>query len=81
MRTVQIATRVNEQQSQKFKEITTALGTSPSDALRMFIAAFISEGGFPYQLKVKESIEAFKTEEDATEFATRLSRRMTDEVR
>jgi len=81
MRTVQIATRVDEQQSRKFKEIATSLGTSPSDALRMFIAAFVSEGGFPYQLKVKRTVEAFDSEEEATEFATRLSGRVLDETR
>jgi DNA-damage-inducible protein J len=81
MATVQIATRVDEQQSRKFRELTQALGTTPSDALRMFIAAFNSEGGFPYDLKVKQSIEAFDNEDEATYFATRISRRIIDEAR
>ena len=29
--------------------------TAPSDALRMFIAAFNSEGGFPYEIKIKKT--------------------------
>ena len=81
MATVQIATRVDEQQSRKFREITGAIGTTPSDALRMFISAFNAEGGFPYDLKIKKNIEAFDNEEEATSFATRMSRRMIDEAR
>jgi DNA-damage-inducible protein J len=81
MPTVQIATRVDEQQSQKFRVITKAIGTTPSDALRMFITAFNAEGGFPYELKVKQSVEAFNNEEEATSFATMMSRRLLDEVR
>jgi len=75
MATVQIATRVDEQQSRKFREITNAIGTTPSDALRMFIASFISEGGFPYDVKIKNNIEAFDNEDEATTFATRISKR------
>jgi DNA-damage-inducible protein J len=81
MATVQIATRVDEQQNRKFREITAAIGTTPSDALRMFITAFNAEGGFPYDLKIKKSIDAFDNEEEATSFATRMSRRMINEAR
>ena len=81
MKTVQIATRIDERQSRKFREVTNAIGTTPSDALRMFIAAFVTEGGFPYQLKIKKTVEAFDSEEEAAEFATDLSRRLLDETR
>jgi DNA-damage-inducible protein J len=82
MATVQIATRIDEVQSRKFRAITKALGTTPSDALRMFIASFNAEGGFPYETKVKQvDIEAFESEADATAFATRFSRRVIHETR
>ena len=80
MATVQIATRVDEQQSQQFREITKAIGTTPSDALRMFIAKFNSEGGFPYEIKIKKTVEAFDSEDEATSFATRASKRLLNET-
>jgi DNA-damage-inducible protein J len=82
MQKIQIATRVNEEQSLRFKAITNALGTTPADALRMFIMKFNAEGGFPYETKVKMSdIEAFESEDEATAFASRLSRRVVNETR
>ena len=81
MATVQIATRVDEQQNRQFREITRAIGTTPSDALRIFIASFNSEGGFPYEIKIKKNVEAFDSEDEATSFATRASRRMINETR
>jgi DNA-damage-inducible protein J len=82
MSTVQVATRIDEEQNRRFRAITKALGTTPSDALRMFIASFNAEGGFPYETKLRtREIEAFNNEEDATAFATRLSMRMIDEAR
>ena len=82
MSTVQIATRVDEQQHKRFREITKALGTTPADALRMFIAAFNAEGGFPYETKIKRpGFEAFESEEEATAFVTRIAERMINETR
>jgi DNA-damage-inducible protein J len=81
MATVQIATRVEEQQNRKFREITKAIGTTPSDALRIFIASFIAEGGFPYDVKLKRTVEAFDNEDEATSFATRVSKRALYETR
>jgi antitoxin component of RelBE/YafQ-DinJ toxin-antitoxin module len=48
MPTVQIATRIDETQSRLFRETTSRLGTTPADALRMFVAAFNEHHGFPY---------------------------------
>ena len=82
MATVQIATRVDEQQSRKFRKITKELGTTPSDALRMFIATFNAEGGFPYETKIrKPPFKAFGSEEEATAFVTRVAERMITETR
>ena len=54
MGTVQFATRVDEKQAARFRELTKALGTTPSDALRMFVSAFNANRGFPYDVRVAE---------------------------
>ena len=81
MDTIQIATRIDDQQNRMFREISKAIGTTPSDALRIFIAAFNSEGGFPFDVKLKKNIEAFNNEEEATQFATNISRRILNDTR
>ncbi|MDR1291906.1 MAG: type II toxin-antitoxin system RelB/DinJ family antitoxin [Clostridiales Family XIII bacterium] len=82
MATVQIATRIDEEQSRRFRTITKALGTTPADALRMFVASFNAEGGFPFETKIKMySVEAFDNESEATDFATRVSMRSIHEAR
>ena len=83
MSTVQIATRIDEEQNQLFRETTRKLGTTPADALRMFVTAFNECRGFPYQVRIGAlaSIEAFDTEDEATDFASRTSRRILDEAR
>lgn len=58
MATVQFATRVEESQAERFRRTTAALGTTPSDALRMFVASFNACGGFPYDVRVEEPNEA-----------------------
>lgn len=80
---VQFATRVDDEQSALFKETTRQLGTTPADALRMFIAAFNEHRGFPYEVRLnrKIEIEPFDSEEEATAFATSLSLRPIHEAR
>lgn len=77
----QVATRVDEEQYRLFKEITKRLGTTTSDALRMFVYSFNESGGFPYEVRTKAMPEPFKTEEEATRFATSLSMGLIDETR
>jgi len=83
MSTKQLATRVDEEQEREFRENTRRLGTTPADAMRMFIAAFNTCKGFPYQVRVDSLsvIEPFSTEQEATEFATRLSKRTVHAAR
>ena len=50
---IQFATRVSSEQAQKFKAYTAQLGTTPSDAMRMLIAAFNQNKGFPFEMRVK----------------------------
>ena len=51
----QIATRVNEHEYEVFRATTKNLGTTPSDALRMFIFAFNEHKGFPYTVQTSRS--------------------------
>jgi len=79
MASVQIATRVSEEQNRQFRETALAIGTTPADALRMFVAAFNTAGGFPYTPRLNPVVvEAFDSEEDAARFATHLARKMID---
>jgi DNA-damage-inducible protein J len=73
----QLATRVDEEQERRFRENTRRLGTTPSDAMRMFITAFNTCQGFPYDVRLSAltEVEPFASEEEATEFATRISKR------
>jgi len=83
MGTKQLATRVDEDQAREFRENTRRLGTTPSDAMRMFIVAFNECRGFPYDLRVGAlgEITPFDTEAEATDFATRISRKTLDATR
>ncbi len=70
----QAATRIDEEQYNLFRATTKSIGTTPADALRMFIYAFNEHRGFPYDVKTsKQVVEAFDNEEDATRFATDIS--------
>ena len=81
MDTVQLATRVDKTQDQLFRETTRRLGTTPADAMRVFVAAFNQHRGFPFDVRLAADVEPFATEDEATDFATRTSWRMLDETR
>lgn len=51
---IQFATRVSAAQAEKFKEYTAALGTTPSDAMRILIALFNQHKGFPCEIKLQQ---------------------------
>ena len=55
MTTVQRTFRLDESLDQQFCDIAEKLGTSPSDSLRMFVTAFVSNRGFPFNLRLPES--------------------------
>lgn len=46
---------MDESLDQQFCDIAEKLGTSPSDSLRMFVTAFVSNRGFPFNLRLPES--------------------------
>jgi len=71
--TVQLATRVDKEQEQTFRETTRRLGTTPADAMRVFVAAFNQRRGFPFDVRLAPTVEAFATEDEATDFAAALA--------
>jgi DNA-damage-inducible protein J len=73
MSTVQLATRVEESQDRLFREITRRLGTTPADAIRVFVAAFNQHRGFPFEVRLNQAAEPFETEVAATDFAANMS--------
>ena len=81
MSTVQLATRIEKTQDQLFRDTTRRLGTTPADAMRVFVAAFNQHRGFPFDVRLTADVEPFATEDEAADFATRTSFRMLDETR
>lgn len=75
---VQLATRVDDEQAKRFRAYTAELGTTPSDALRIFIAAFNRSKGFPYEVRLEGGARCvpFESEEEATEFSTKMADEM-----
>ena len=52
---IQFATRVTEDQARMFREYTSQLGTTPSDAMRILIAAFNQYKGFPCDIRLQSA--------------------------
>lgn len=71
--TKQLATRVDETEERIFRNTTRLLGTTPADAMRVFVAAFNQHRGFPFDVRLPIAIDAFDDEDDALDFANRLS--------
>ena len=70
----QASTRVEDAAYDLFQRTAASIGTTPSDALRIFIYSFNDYHGFPYPVRSRRmEVEAFQTEEDATRFATELA--------
>ena len=82
MSTVQVAVRLDSEQHELFRSLTRQLGTTPADALRMFVYAFNAAGGFPYNVRVNSQPRAkpFETEHEALDFSARMTTRLLQEV-
>lgn len=71
---VQLATRVDDAVGETFKSLTKQLGTTPADAMRMFVMAFNANQGFPYEVRVnRPAVEPFSSEEEALNFVGDMS--------
>lgn len=80
MDTVQLATRVEKSQDRLFRETAKKLGTTPADAIRVFVAAFNQHHGFPFDVRLTTDGEPFRTEEEALDFVDHQAMRMLDET-
>ena len=49
----QFATRVSDDQAKLFRAYTAELGTTPSDAMRILITAFVQNKGLPCEIRLK----------------------------
>ena len=73
----QATTRIEDREYEIFQRTAANIGTTTSDALRMFIYAFNDHHGFPYPVQSRRmQVEAFESEEEATDFATDLAMEM-----
>ena len=78
----QLATRVEDREAELFRENTRLLGTTPADAMRIFVSSFNAHRGFPFDVRLPESkVEAFATEQEAADFSDRLALRMMSDAR
>ena len=76
--TVQLATRVETSQERLFRETTRRLGTTPADAMRVFVAALNQHRGFPFDVRLDPEVELLESEDAATEFASHLTEKLLD---
>ncbi len=78
----QLATRVDDLEAERFRENTRLLGTTPADAMRIFVAAFNAHRGFPFEVRLKEpEVEPFATEQQAESFSNQLALKMMQDAR
>ncbi|MCI1664541.1 type II toxin-antitoxin system RelB/DinJ family antitoxin [Bifidobacterium crudilactis] len=56
MSTVQIGIRIDEQEKREFEETATALGISPTAAIKMFIAKFIRDKGINFPVTLNDEV-------------------------
>lgn len=45
---VPITAKIKEEEKDEFVQVAESIGTTPSNAIRMFISAFNKRGGFPF---------------------------------
>ncbi len=62
--------------------MTKLLGTTPADAMRIFVSAFNAHRGFPFDVRLPENmVEPFRTEDEAANFSDHLAVRMIEDAR
>lgn len=78
----QLATRVEDREAELFRENTRLLGTTPADAMRIFVSSFNAHRGFPFDVRLPDpKVEPFATEREAADFSDRLALRMMGDAR
>lgn len=77
---VQLATRVDDEDGKTFKDLTKRLGTTPADAIRMFVMAFNANRGFPYEVRLSDA-QPFESEKEAVNFIDDLATETISDTR
>ena len=73
---VQIGTRIDNKEKLLFEQTAKSLGMSPSVALKIFIAKFNAEHGFPFEIKQNQRVDAFVNEEEVMDFIDEIGGEM-----
>ena len=76
----QIATRVDDVEAERFRETTRLLGTTPAGAMHTFVSAFNVHGA-SRSVSTEPTVEAFASEQEASDFSDRLAMRMMHDAR
>lgn len=58
--------KVKPEEKERFSKICDEIGTTPSNAIRMFVAAFNRQGGFPFESNAFEKPQALAGSNDAS---------------
>jgi antitoxin component of RelBE/YafQ-DinJ toxin-antitoxin module len=76
MSMVELGSRIDQDEERTFKETTRKLGTTPADAVKIFVSAFNQYGGFPFDVRIRSEPEPFATEAEAQDFIDSHALRM-----
>lgn len=66
---IQVSTRIDESTKKQFDSICKRIGTSPSNALSMFIQSVINHNGIPFRAVIPET-ENLTISEKTTAYST-----------
>jgi len=78
MPSAQIIAKVDKLQKKQFERITRSIGTTPANALKMFIVKFNNTQGFPFDLRMEDQyIEELEDILDA-KIADEITQEMID---
>jgi len=79
MPSTQITAKVNKSQKTQFERITKSIGTTPANAIKMFIIKFNNMQGFPFDLRMQDPyIEELEDIIDA-KIADEITQEMIDD--
>jgi len=76
MSPVELGSRVDQDEARIFSETARKLGTTPADAVKIFVSAFNQYGGFPFDVRIRPEPEPFATEAEAQDFMDSHALRM-----
>lgn len=79
---VQVVVRLDNKQNELFRSLTKQLGTTPADALRLFVYVFNAAGGFPFSVRINSTHTGapFESEQEAIDFTSRMTTRLLQKV-